>query len=225
MESSSACARSKAWLPGPMPSSHIARMTGSSEGKVWAGRGAATEKAAAARRMRLEVMGWFLRLRACLLQAVRMGQRLGKRQRPRRWRRYGRALMAAEQPVRWVPWAGRGDARSGTLPGDWRGVILTFPGSPSRPSLRRRIMTRARLPLPALALLALPALASLSAVPAHPQRFSIENVLSPGYPVQLVSARGGRPHRLDRVRGGEAQRVHGRRARLRAGAADALRGR
>ena len=50
-------------------------------------------------------------------------------------------------------------------------------------------MTRARLLFPALALLAFPALAALGAAPAQAQRFSIEDVLSPGYPVQLVSAR------------------------------------
>ena len=50
-------------------------------------------------------------------------------------------------------------------------------------------MTRARLLFPALVLFAFPALAALAAVPAQAQRFSIEDVLSPGYPVQLVSAR------------------------------------
>ncbi len=50
-------------------------------------------------------------------------------------------------------------------------------------------MTRPRMQLSALALLSLPALATLAASPAQAQRFSIEDVLSPGYPVQLVSAR------------------------------------
>ena len=50
-------------------------------------------------------------------------------------------------------------------------------------------MTRPRLLLLALALLSFPALAPLGALPAQAQRFSIDDVLSPGYPVQLVSAR------------------------------------
>lgn len=50
-------------------------------------------------------------------------------------------------------------------------------------------MTRPRMLTSALALLSLPALATLAALPAQAQRFSIEDVLSPGYPVQLVSAR------------------------------------
>ena len=50
-------------------------------------------------------------------------------------------------------------------------------------------MTRARLLLPALGFLAVSVFAALAAVPAQAQRFSIEDVLSPGYPVQLVSAR------------------------------------
>ena len=55
-------------------------------------------------------------------------------------------------------------------------------------------MTRARLLLSTLGCLSLrflsvPALAALTTLPAQAQRFSIEDVLSPGYPVQLVAAR------------------------------------
>ena len=39
MESSRAWERAKTWLPSPMPSAHMAWMTGSSVGKVWAVRG------------------------------------------------------------------------------------------------------------------------------------------------------------------------------------------
>lgn len=46
-------------------------------------------------------------------------------------------------------------------------------------------MTRARLLLSVLCILSVWA---FNAVPAQAQRFSIEDVLSPGYPVQLVSA-------------------------------------
>ena len=114
---------------------------------------------------------------------------------------------------------GRGLHRGGRATGARSPVQPRDPGQPeSRPTSRRRIMTRARLLLSAL---------------GFPRRFGLgcarrrarprAALLDQGRAQSRVSGAagvgaGGRPDRLDRVRRGEAQRLHGGRARLRAGA-------